>query len=179
MDWIKIGAVLVASFAGYAVFSVADRTIGGGGRRSLAFAAVFGLALAFWNVGERGFAVMALAWALWRSLPWSIGGTTTPRTTAQQVACWVRNMIPALACYGWGMWQRDLVAMGAALLLIVWAAVATGLSTGYAKSVDRYAAMGIYEPAWMNERVELLRGQTFGAAFFLLGALWAVAQVLT
>jgi len=161
------------------VFSVADRTIGGGGRRSLAFAAVFALALAFWGLGELGFTVMALSWALWRSLPWSLGGTTTPRTLGQQAACVARNMIPALACYGWGVWQRDLVATGAALLLIPWAAVATGLSTGYAKGVDRYAAMGLPEPVWLNERVELVRGQTFGAAFLGLGALWAVAQVLS
>jgi hypothetical protein len=177
MEWIKIVLALALSAVGGLVFSTADRTIGGAGRRSVAFAAVFGVALAFWGLGLWMFVVLALSWALWRSLPWSIGGTTTPRTFGQKAGVLLRNLMPTAAVLAWAIWQRDPVAFASTPALFVWAVLATDLSVEYAEQIDRYAGMGI-EPPWLNERVEVRRGQLFGLAFFGIGALWAVAQAL-
>jgi len=177
MDF-KMAVVAALVGAGLLVFAAADRTIGGGGRRSLAFAAVFALALAFWFLGEPLFTVVALAWALWRSLPWSIGGTTTPRTFGQKVGALLRNLIPAAAALCWGLWAGDAVALAGSLAFFVWAVLATDLSVEYGEQIDRYAGTGSEVP-WLNEHVEVRRGQLFGATFLGLGALWAVAQALS
>ena len=96
VDQIILEAVKAAALggAGCALFAAADRGIGKG-QRSIHFGLVFIYAAAAWLSGERFVAWLALSWALYRSLPWSIGGTTTPRTDRQKVGSLLRHALPA------------------------------------------------------------------------------------
>lgn len=152
--------------AGCALFAAADRGIGRG-QRSLHFGLVFVYAAAAWLAGERFVAWVALSWAFYRSLPWSIGGTTTPRTQWQKVASFCRHAYPAAlasAAYTAGLAPWAL-AWAAMLFLLVYAAYATKLAVHYAEEVDYCAAWGRPEPDWLNATQEEDRGFAFGIAF--------------
>ena len=152
-------------------YALADRFTGGGWPdldaklpgRSLAWAAAACVGLGY-LVGGWPLAVMGLAWGVYRSLPWNIGGTTTPRG-AQIPAAFVRHAMPVIVPAA--LWANNVPGGDWRLLVfacLAYALAATGLAVAYAREVDDLIATGRPDNGDFNAKVELARGGVFGAA---------------
>lgn len=144
------------------LFALADRAVGGAGKRSIAFGAVvltgliLGLLTHQWAVTG-----LHIAWVLYRSLPWKIGGTTTPHGS-QIAASFARHAIPAFAALI--LWRGGWGPLTAVYALVGYAAAATALSASYAAAIDRLKASGGQEHGQINAKYELARGLFYGLA---------------
>lgn len=158
-------------------YALADRFVGGGWPdldaklpgRSLAWGAAVCIGLGY-LVGGWPLAVMGLAWGVYRSLPWSIGGTTTPHG-GQIVGALLRHAMPVLVPAA--LWANHVPGGDWRLLTfacLAYALAATGLAVAYAREVDDLIAIGRPDNGDFNANVELIRGATYGAAL----AAWAV-----
>lgn len=152
-------------------YALADRFTGGGWPaldaklpgRSLAWAAAACIALGY-LVGGWPLAAMGLAWGAYRSLPWSIGGTITPRG-AQIPAAFARHALPALVPAA--LWVNHVAGGDWRILTfacLAYALAATVLAVAYAREVDALIATGRTDNGDFNDRVELIRGAAYGAA---------------
>lgn len=147
------------------LFAWADRTVGGAGRRSVAFLAVLAFGIAAGVLAHLwGVLGLCLAWIAYRSLPWRIGGTTTPHGV-QVIGSLARHLLPAFGAVitmlgGWS----PLVPVYA---LVIYGVSATALSVSYATAIDRLIASGGHENGQVNARYELARGFIFGACLAL------------
>jgi hypothetical protein len=144
------------------LFAWADRTVGGAGKRSIAFGAVLACALAAYLVSRNApLAVMLAIWVFYRSLPWKVGGGTTPRRW-QIMGAFLRHAIPAAAglLLFLGHYAPDLkfTFMG-----LAYAVVATALAVNYAREIDALTARGLPESG-QNATQECARGAAYGAA---------------
>lgn len=149
-------------FAAIPLFAWADRTVGGAGRRSHAFGAVVALGLATGFLGHLWAVTgLSVAWVLYRSLPWKIGGSTTPHG-GQIAASFARHAIPALAALI--LWRGGWGPMASFYAMILYAAAATALSVSYATAIDKLKAAGGSENGQINSKYELARGAFFGIA---------------
>lgn len=139
------------------LFAWADRTVGGAGRRSVAFTAVqaIGLVAAAWS-GAWDLAAVALIWVGYRSLPFSGAfGSITPQGPAVAATAF-RHGLPAIAALLSGRWRL-------AAALLAYAVAATALGMTYAAIVARQKRLG--QPGGdENSWIESLRGAAFGAA---------------
>lgn len=158
-------------------YALADRFTGGGWPdldaklpgRALAWAAAACIGLGY-LVGGWPLAVMGLAWGVYRSLPWSIGGTTTPHG-AQIPAAFVRHAVPAIVPAA--LWANGTQGGDWRLLVfacLAYALAATVLAVAYAREVDGLIATGRPDNGDFNANVELIRGAAYGAAL----AAWAM-----
>lgn len=144
------------------LFAWADRTVGGAGKRSVAFGAVVALGVAVGVLGHLwGVTGLAVAWVLYRSLPWKVGGGTTPHG-GEIIAALMRHAIPmgaALVLYlgGWGP-LASVYAMGG------FALAATALAVSYAGAIDKLIASGGSENGQVNSKYEIARGAFYGLA---------------
>lgn len=158
-------------------YALADRFTGGGWPsldaklpgRSLAWAAAACIGAGY-LVGGWPLAVMGLAWGVYRSLAWDIGGTTTPRG-GQIPAAFARHALPAIIPAA--LWANHVPGGDWRLLVfacLAYALVATVLAVAYAREVDDLIATGRPDNGEFNAKVELIRGAAYGAAL----AAWAV-----
>lgn len=152
------------------LYALADRVVGGAGKRSAAFAAVLVLSagLAFAS-GNWALLVMAVAWVGDRSLPFKGAfGSATPHGTRVATTLF-RHALPALVAFVCGADDIFGVAwMPLAALLGVYAVIATTLAVAYAFLTDAHASKG--EPGGQeNAFIEPLRGAAYGTAL----AVWA------
>ena len=144
------------------LFAGADRIVGGAGKRSVAFGAVVAAGLAAGFLGHLwGVTGLCVAWVLYRSLPWKVGGGTTPHGK-QIPAAFLRHAIPmgaALILFlgGWGP-GASFYAMGA------FAVIATALAVSYATAIDKLILTGGSETGQINGKYELIRGAFYGLA---------------
>lgn len=165
-----LSALAVAAWALVPLFAWADRTVGGAGRRSLAFGLVLLAGVIGWALTHSLTPVtMACAWMAYRSLPWKVGGGTTPHTLEQVAATFARHSMPAfvaLALHLAGATPDTLPA-----LLGIYACIATWQAVDYARQVDALAAAGRPEDGGLNAVFEIARGAVFGAALALTATL--------
>lgn len=163
-------ALAVAAWALVPLFAWADRTVGGAGRRSLAFGLVLLSGVLAWALTHSLTPVtIACAWIVYRSLPWKVGGGTTPRTLAEVAGAWARHSMPAgvaLALYLAGAAPEALPAF-----LGLYGCVGAGMAAAYARKVDALAARGAAEDGRFNATLEVARGAAFGAALAASAAL--------
>lgn len=147
------------------VFALADRGIGGGFQRSIvvAFMLVFAIGLGLSGYGFAG--VLTATWTIYRTLPWSIGGTITPRTPVQLAGAFARHAGPSVAVLGSAVWFGT--PPQAALPLVIYGAIATGLAFAYARHVDEGEGDGVEA----NNLLEGVRGFLFG-----LAGVWALTM---
>lgn len=144
------------------LFAWADRTVGGAGKRSVAFGAVVALGLAVGLLGHLwGATGLCVAWVLYRSLPWKVGGGTTPHG-GEILGALLRHAIPMAAALilflgGWGPLVA-VYAMGG------FALAATALAVSYASAIDKLIASGGSENGQVNSKYEIARGAFYGAA---------------
>lgn len=153
------------------LYAVADRMVGGAGKRSVAFGAVLlasaGIA---WLTGLWPLLIMAPVWIAVRSLPFKGAfGSTTPHG-AQIAATLFRNLLPALATVPFladGLFDADWLHL--AMAQILFALIATVLGLVYAAITDEHIRKG--EPGGVeNSFIELARGAAYGVAL----AAWAL-----
>lgn len=144
------------------LFTAADRGIGGLFRRSYVYGALLLIAAALTYFKEYPAAIITVVWGLYRSLPWKIGGSTTPRTAEQIIGAFLRHLSPSLAVFI--CWQQFGVDPKMFLPFGFYAVIATGLAYAYGRDVDAMARAGIAELGQVNEKVELVRGFVFGVA---------------
>ncbi|MFD1189762.1 hypothetical protein [Phenylobacterium conjunctum] len=165
-----IHALAVAAWALIPLFAWADRTVGGAGRRSLAFGLVLLAGVVLWALSRDLTPVsMALVWIGYRSLPWKVGGSTTPRGPGQVARALMRHAWPAAIAAV--MHYAGAASSALVLHLASYALVATGLAVFYAHRVDVLAARGEAEDGRLNAFIEGIRGAAFGAALaFALSA---------
>lgn len=149
------------------LFAFSDRTVGSDGAHPKTTGnlpiLVLALALAFSKV--HAAAVLSGTWLLYRNLPWSWGGTTTPRTCLQMLGALARHSMPAAAAFGCFLlgWLSIWVA-GAFLL---YALAATCLGVYYGLYTDAQRQFKLPEDPRVNARIELTRGGLFGLALAL------------
>jgi len=138
------------------VFCAADRAIGGGWRRSITVALMLIGAIA---VGLAGFpfaGLLVAAWLIYRTVSWSVGGTITPRGPRQIAQAFLRHASPAVAVVGGHVWFGTPHA--AALPLVIYGALATGLAVAYAAHIDSGDSVdGIKE----NNSLKVVRGAAY------------------
>lgn len=144
------------------VFAGADRGIGGGARRSIVVASMLLLAGGLGLLGQGLAAILIATWLIYRTIPWSVGGTITPRGAAQIIGALARHAGPCLAIVGGNVWFGT--PPQAAIPLAAYAVFATGLAVWYAHHVDNLAARGLGETGEANDILELIRGLSFGLA---------------
>lgn len=178
-------ALLTIIFAGMAVllFAWADRKVGGDdpnpkstGYGRVALYAALSAAVGFLTETHAllTLGAMALIWIVYRSLPWKVGGSMTPRTSAERLATLARHSLPAL-----GLVALHLAAGAsplapevrpiAVLPFIAFAAFSTSLSINFAKAAD--GAKFEHVVADANAKVEKSRGMAFGLAMLVAGVL--------
>lgn len=158
-----IPALTVAVWALVPLFAWADRVVGGGGRRSLAFGLALLAGVILWAASHDPLPVgMALTWIAYRSMPWKVGGSTTPRSPGQIGGALARHALPL----GVAAVLHHAGAASPALLLHLgaYALIATALAVYYARKVDALAAAGRAEDGRVNAFIEVVRGGAFGAA---------------
>lgn len=142
------------------VFALADRGIGGLLRRSFVVGAMLlgVVALAYF---DQSFAALLVAvWLVYRTIPWKVGGSTTPRTPVEVAASILRHGMPALAVLLAHTWYG--VDPRAALPIAAYALVATGMGMAYAKHVDDLVRRGLGDNGDYNDKLEAMRGGLFG-----------------
>ena len=146
------------------IFCAADRAIGGGFRRSITVALMLIGAIGL-GIGGYGFAgLLIAAWLIYRTVPWSVGGTITPRGPRQIAQAFLRHASPAVAGVGGNVWFG--VQPQSAIPLVIYGALATGLAVAYAAHIDSGDSVdGIEE----NNNLEIVRGAAYG-----LACVWAL-----
>ena len=156
------------------LYALADRFTGGGWPgldarlpgRSL-FWATLACALAGWLLAGLPGALLALAWGVYRSLPWrALGGRLDPRVLADAPGVLARHaiVIPPMALIGWQLMDGPLVP---ALAGLGYALAATLLAFAYGRQIAAREAAGAPEGD-ENTLIELTRGAAFGAATALM-----------
>ena len=151
------------------LFALADRVVGGAGKRSVAFAVVLLASLLVGYFVSPGLGVLGAAWIFYRSMSWTEWGTITPRTGGQVVLSLAHNALPAAIAA-----VCDLTAIGpknAVVTLFAYAVGATALAVLYAHIVDGMAERGLFERGQVNQWIELSRGGLYGAMLALPFAL--------
>lgn len=146
------------------LFAVADRGIGGALRRSFVVATALAITITLGMVGHGFLALIIAVWVLYRTLPWEIGGTITPRGAGRIAGAFARHALPAVAVVGGHAWFATPWA--AAIPLLAYAVAATAMAVGYAGHVDEMAEAGGYDDGDYNDRMETIRGAAFGLAAF-------------
>jgi hypothetical protein len=167
--------LILAAWVLAPLYAIADRVVGGAGKRTAAFAAVLvtcaGLAFAS---GNWALLIMAVAWVGYRSLPFKGAfGSSTPH--GSQVATTLfRHALPALvalACSVDHLFGLDWIIL--AELLAGYALIATTLAVAYAFLTDAHASKG--QPGGgENAFIEPARGMAYGTAL----AVWAAWLVV-
>jgi hypothetical protein len=115
---------------------------------------------------------MAVIWSAYRSLPWKVGGSTTPRTQPEIVASLLRHSMPAMGyavlflAAGTAVWLPKIELWPVSLFL-AFAVFATTKSVEFAKIVDNTNSEDVVRAA--NATVETERGVVFGFALFFVG----------
>lgn len=187
-----IATILAVLFSAMAVplFGWADRKIGGDdpnpkstgfGRIAIYVALCFAVAFlasapVLWTLGS-----MAVIWSVYRSLPWKVGGSTTPRTQTEILAAFVRHGMPAIGygilCLAGGtnLWL-PLIEYWPVSLFLAFAVFATTKSVEFAKTVDNTNSEDVARLA--NAQVETERGVVFGFALFFCGLALAASHAL-
>lgn len=163
-------ALAVAAWALVPLFAWADRTVGGAGRRSLAFGLVLLSGVLAWALTHNLTPVtIAAAWIVYRSMPWKVGGGTTPRTPAQIIGALARHSMPAAVA--WVLHYAGAAPQALYACLGVYGVLATAFAVDYARTVDALAARGVAEDGRHNAALEVVRGAAFGAALAVSVAL--------
>ncbi|MEI6439003.1 MAG: hypothetical protein WCO83_02250 [Alphaproteobacteria bacterium] len=166
-----------------ALFAWADREVGGDnpnpkstgyGRVALYAVLAGGVGFLTSTHGLLTLGAMALIWIAYRSLPWKVGGSMTPRTSGEKLATLARHSLPALGLvvlyFAAGASPFAPEVRPVALLpFIAFAAFATSLSIGFTKVAD--AAKFEHVVADANAKVEKTRGLAFGLAMLVAGIL--------
>lgn len=153
------------------VFSIADRGIGGALKRSQVIGSLLILILITFFSGSIVPASLIATWVVYRTLPWSFGGTLTPRTAFQIIGSFLRHSMPAFAALG--LYAFGLVNAIPALSMIIYALYATLLAKYYADSVDKIASgkgdagFKHLKQVYLNNKIEIFRGISFSIAFAL------------
>jgi len=145
-----------------------DRGIGGMLRRSITVACALAAAIALGLAGFGFLALIIAVWLVYRTLPWRIGGSITPRTPAEIAGAFARHALPVVAVPMAHVWFAP-TPLSAALPFVVYAAFATGLGIAYARHVDDLKARGLGDYGDFNDGLETARGGLFGAA-----VIWAL-----
>lgn len=153
------------------IFAAADRIVGSDLKnpKSLGNGLVIVPLAAMCALGTWGPAALVATWLLYRNIPWTIGGTTTPRTPRQIAGSLARHAMPAvtaITCTVFG-----LVSPMAAYGMVLYAVAATSLSVGFAAYIDELKP-GEPEDTSVNATIELARGAIFGmmAAIAVIGS---------
>ena len=156
-------------FLAVPLFAWADRTVGGAGKRSVAFGVVLLVSLLVGYFLSPGAGVLGVAWIGYRSMSWTRWGTITPRTLKQIVLSFIHNAMPAMvagACF-----SATIGPLAEVGTLLLYAFGATSLAVLYAHIVDYMAAHDMYENGQVNARIEIARGGLYGAMLALPFAL--------
>lgn len=171
-------ALLTIIFGALAVplFWYADRQVGGDNPhpKSTGYGRVFLYAALALVIGLVTLGEMAMIWIGYRSLPWKVGGSMTPRTTAEKVASFARHALPgvclAALCFahGNGILAPEIRPI-AAFPFLVFAAYATSLSLTFTRAADNAGSSAIL--AAVNADIEHRRGAGYGFAMLALSAL--------
>lgn len=148
-------------------FCGADRGIGGLVNRWFVIIPLLAGAIALKLAGFGFVGLIAAVWLFYRSIPWEVGGTITPRGPLQIAGSFLRNCLPMAAVPMGHVWFD--VPLKAALPFSIYAVFATGLAIAYARAVDDLASRGLGESGEINDNLEMIRGFLFG-----LGAVWAM-----
>jgi hypothetical protein len=144
------------------VFALSDRGIGGLLRRSFVVGTLIAAAIALGWMGYGFLAVLIIVWLVYRTIPWKVGGSLTPRRTGQVLGSLARHAMPMLAVVGGSVWFGTKPE--AAIPLAVYAVAATALAVAYARFVDGLASMNLGENGEANDKLEIVRGALFGLA---------------
>lgn len=144
-------------------FAGLDRGIGGMLRRSILVACALAAAIALGLAGFGFLGLIIAVWLVYRTLPWRIGGSITPRTPAEIAGSFARHALPVVAVIGGNVWFAP-TPWSAALPFVVYAAFATGLAIAYARHVDDLKERGLGDYGDFNDGLETARGGLFGLA---------------
>lgn len=144
------------------LFALADRGIGGLFRRSFVVAPMVVAAAGLAYLGFHFLALLIVLWLIYRTMPWKVGGSLTPRGPAQIAGSFLRHALPTLAVVGGNVWFG--ISYHYAIPLLAYAVVATLLSVSYARLVDGLARMSLGEDGEANDKQEVIRGAVFGLA---------------
>lgn len=145
-----------------ALFALADRGIGGLFRRSFVIAPMVVAVGALAYFDHRFLALLVALWMVYRTIPWDVGGTLTPRGPVQIIGSFVRHALPTAAVLGGNVWFGT--SFHTAIPLLAYAVVATVLSVSYARLVDDLKSRGLGENGEANDKQEIIRGAVFGLA---------------
>lgn len=168
--------LLLAAFILVPLYAIADRMVGGAGKRSVAFLSVLLISagLAF-LLQDWALLVMAATWMGYRSLPFAGPfGSTTPHGFGILTTLF-RHTLPALvaiACEADKLFAADWTML--AIALAAYAVVATLLALVYAALTDNHKSDGTAGGS-ENSFIEIIRGAAYGAAL----AIWAAVMVGT
>ena len=118
---------------------------------------------------------MALGWIVYRSLPWKVGGSMTPRTVGEKIGSFLRHCMPAMlavALYILGgkvVWAMD-ISPYVPLPFLAYGLFATVLAIDFAHATDFFVSNS--EPLEdVNAKQETDRGLAFGLMMLLGGVL--------
>lgn len=156
-------------FLAVPLFALADRMVGGAGKRSVTFAVVLLASILAGYFGPPGAGVLGVTWIVYRSMSWTKWGTITPRTMEQILLSFAHNAIPA--CIAAVCYSTDIGPELAVTTLLGYAVGATALAVIYARIVLHMAQTGQFERGQVNQWVELSRGGLYGAMLALPFAL--------
>ena len=180
LGMLALASMVALASCAPALFRYADRRIGSDEPhpKSTGYPPVLMLALAFaayaWLSGQAlgwSFAGLVVAWCLWRTFGWKLGGSMTPRGPGQVCAARARHSMPALAYLSLDFaadavtWLSDLPFVGI-LPLAAFALYATDLAVSYAHDVDEPGATELILKG-INADNENHRGLAFGICFLL------------
>lgn len=166
------------------LFYYADRQVGGDNPnpKSTGYGPVFiyaALSMAFGSLNEDRVTLflgeMALGWIVYRSLPWKVGGSMTPRTGAEKLGSFLRHCMPAMLAAvlyligGKVVWAMD-ISFFSILPFIAYGMFATMLAIDYAHATDFFVSNNT-PLSDINAKQEFDRGLAFGLMMLVGGIL--------
>ncbi len=170
--------LLAIGLAAIFLFRWADRKVGSDDPRpkSTGYGAVFLFGLlchglnyvaalpSLWLV-----AIMAHVWILYRSLPWKVGGSMTPRTGPELAASFARHALPGLVCAAVltgsdpGFWATG--QWGFLAVFFAFACLATVQHQRYGRLVWSSRPVNL---AVENAHIESTRGAAYGVCLAMV-----------
>lgn len=148
-------------------FAFVDRLLGSDVNRAKSIGNTSVFILSLWMAFVNPIISFFMAtWLIYRNIPWSIGGTTTPRSNKQIIGSLLRHgvfIVPTTVdiLMGW-------LPLYSITFPILYSIIVTLGLIQYSKHIDDRIKKGLPENPKFNASIEILRGALFGLMLVLI-----------